>query len=181
MAIAHQKRVSLQTVWGSEKRKDGGFVEIGCCAFAKANKDRKAHRFPMTTVKLDVMKYRPFLKCCAKKYSVKRACRKLNRPHAAIKCWLSGHDGTIASLVDRSHWRPTQHAQMERRLLVDMRSGNPRFGLLDPSNVSRRTMGLRFSTAMRITTVNQSRVSLKRSLQSGALAQADPSLHTSSQ
>lgn len=80
------------------------------------------------------MKYRQSLVCYAKKYGVSRASKKYNRSRSTIYFWLSRDDGTIESLENRSRRplsHPKQHTEAELKLIRDMRSRNPKLGLID--------------------------------------------------
>jgi len=79
------------------------------------------------------MKYRQSLIKYAQKNGVTKAAIKYKTNRQYVYRWLNRYDGTIQSLLDRSHRphsHPNQHTEQELKLISDMRRRNPNAGLV---------------------------------------------------
>ena len=79
------------------------------------------------------MRFRQALILYAGKYGVSKAAIRYKTNRQYVYRWLKRYDGTIQSLVDRSHRphsHPNQHTEEELKLIKDMRRRNPNAGLV---------------------------------------------------
>ena len=69
----------------------------------------------------------------AEKYGVTKGANRYNVTRQYIYRWKKKYDGTLHSLVDKSHKphsHPNQHTEQELKLISDMRRRNPNAGLV---------------------------------------------------
>lgn len=86
----------------------------------------------MNTV-TQTMKFRQALLKYADKYGVTKAAIRYKTNRQYIYRWRKRYDGTLQSLVDKSHKphsHPNQHTEHEIKLIKDMRKRNPNAGLV---------------------------------------------------
>ena len=86
----------------------------------------------MNTV-TQTMMYRQALINYASKYGVTKAAIRYKTNRQYIYRWIKRYDGTIQSLVDKSHRphsHPNQHTPEEIKLIMDMRKRNKNAGLV---------------------------------------------------
>lgn len=77
--------------------------------------------------------YRQSLICYAQKHGITKAAIRYRTNRQYIYRWLKRYDGTLESLLDRSHRphsHPNQHRPDEIKLIRDMRRRNPNAGLV---------------------------------------------------
>lgn len=76
--------------------------------------------------------FRQSLILYARKYGVTKAAIRYGTNWQYIYCWRKRYNGTLQSLMDRSHRphsHPNQHGPDEIKLIHDMRRRNPNAGL----------------------------------------------------
>ena len=88
--------------------------------------------FAMNKITQDTLRRQAIIEYSIKHGVTKAAIRyKTNRQY--IYRWKSRYDGTLSSLMDRSHrphHHPNQHTEEELKLIRDMRRRNPNTGLV---------------------------------------------------
>ena len=78
-------------------------------------------------------RYRQAIIKYAEKYGVTKAANRYDVNRQYIYRWKKRYDGTLDSLVDKSHRphsHPKQHTESELKLISDMRRRNPNAGLV---------------------------------------------------
>ena len=86
----------------------------------------------MTSI-TQIARYRQSLILYAAKFGITKAARKYKVNRQYIYRWRNRYDGSLASLMDRSHRphsHPNQHTEEELNLIRNMRRRNPNTGIV---------------------------------------------------
>lgn len=109
-------------------------MKVTCAKVELLRQNRKAGVTPFAMNKItQEMRFRQAVIEYSLKYGVTKAAIRYKTNRQYFYRWRKRYDGTLQSLVDRSHRphnHPKQHTESELKLISDMRRRNPNTGLV---------------------------------------------------